>query len=163
MIIYDLAERDSGKAQDIFAENKGGELPPRYIDHLALRATHPERSAEFYSTVYELPVSNQHGDGNYRLSDGRVTLLIMPWKMENFIGTDPEPPRLEHFGFKVESIEAVKRDLDELTGVNPLMVTKPLGYGSEGKARLDVFKQCPIGQFHMTDLEGVYVDCHAGS
>jgi hypothetical protein len=83
--------------------------------------------------------------------------------MENFIGTDPEPPRLEHFGFKVESIEAVKRDLDELTGVNPLMVTKPLGYGSEGKARLDVFKQCPIGQLHMTDLEGVYIDCHAGS
>jgi catechol 2,3-dioxygenase-like lactoylglutathione lyase family enzyme len=163
MIIYDLAERDSGKAQDIFAENKGGELPPRYIDHIALRATHPERSAEFYSTVYELPVSNQHSDGNYRLSDGRVTLLIMPWKMENFIGTDPEPPRLEHFGFKVESIEAVKRDMDELTGVNPLMVTKPLGYGSEGKARLDVFKQCPIGQFPMTDLEGVYIDCHAGS
>jgi hypothetical protein len=43
------------------------------------------------------------------------------------------------------------------------MVTKPLGYGSEGKARLDVFKQCPIGQLHMTDLEGVYIDCHAGS
>ena len=67
------------------------------------------------------------------------------------------------FGFKVESIEAVKRDMEELTGVNPLMVTKPLGYGSEGKARLDVFKQCPIGQFHLTDLEGVYVDCHEGA
>jgi hypothetical protein len=36
-----------------------------------------------------------------------VTLLIMPWKMENFIGHNPEPPRLEHFGFKVESVEAV--------------------------------------------------------
>jgi hypothetical protein len=74
------------------------------------------------------------------------------------IGHDPEPPRLEHFGFKVESVEAVKRDMEEIIGSNPLMVTKPLGYGSEGKARLEVFKQCPIGQFHLTDIEGVYVD-----
>ena len=133
MIIYDLAERDSGKAQDIFAENKGGELPQRYINHIALRATNPERSAEFYSTVYELPVSNDTSDGNYRLSDGRVTLLIMPWKMENFIGHDPEPPRLEHFGFKVESIAAVKRDMEDIIGTNPLMVTKPLGYGVGGQ------------------------------
>jgi hypothetical protein len=83
---------------------------------------------------------------------------MMPWKMENFIGHDPEPPRLEHFGFKVESIEAVKRDMEEIVGFNAPMVTKPLGHGAEVKARLDVFKQCPIGQFHLTDLEGVYID-----
>jgi hypothetical protein len=33
--------------------------------------------------------------------------------MENFIGHDPEPPRLEHFGFKVESVETVKRDMEK--------------------------------------------------
>ena len=158
MIIYDLAERDSGKAQDIFAENTGGELPRRYINHIALRATNPERSAEFYSTVYELPISNDSSGGSYRLSDGRVTLLILPWKMENFVGHDPEPPRLEHFGFKVESIEDVKRDMEDIAGTNPVMVTKPLGLGAEGKARLAVLKQCPIGQFQLTDLEGVHID-----
>jgi catechol 2,3-dioxygenase-like lactoylglutathione lyase family enzyme len=158
MIIYDLAERDSGKAQDIFAQNGGGELPQRYINHIALRATNPERSADFYATVYELALSNDSSDGNYRLSDGRVTLLIMPWRMDNFIGHDPEPPRLEHFGFKVESIAAVQRDMEDLIGSNPVMVTKPLGVGAEGKARLDVLKQCPIGQFQLTDLEGVHID-----
>ena len=158
MIIYDLAERDSGKAQDIFAENTGGELPRRYINHIALRATNPERSAEFYSTVYELPISNDSSGGSYSLSDGRVTLLILPWKMENFVGHDPEPPRLEHFGFKVESIEAVKRDMEDIAGTNPVMVTKPLGLGAEGKARLAVLKQCPLGQFQLTDLEGVHID-----
>lgn len=157
MIIYDLAERDSGKAQDIFAQNDG-ELPPRYINHIALRATNPERSAEFYATVYELRASNDRSDGNFHLSDGRVTLLIMPWKMENFIGHDPEPPRLEHFGFKVESIAAFRQDLEEIAGINPVMITKPLGLGAEGKARLDVLKQCPIGQFQLTDLEGVHID-----
>jgi catechol 2,3-dioxygenase-like lactoylglutathione lyase family enzyme len=161
MIIYDLAERDSGKAKDIFAEN-AGELPQRYINHIVLRATKPERSAEFYSTVYELPVSNDTSDGNYRLSDGRVTMLIMPWKMENFIGHDPEPPRLEHFGFKVESIAAVKRDMEDIIGTNPVMVTKPLGLGAEGEARLKVLKQCPMGQFQLTDLEGVHLDVSEG-
>ena len=159
MIIYDLAERDSGKAQDIFAENSGGELPQRYINHIALRATNPERSAEFYSTVYELPVSNDSNGGSYRLSDGRVSLNDSALEDgENFIGHDPEPPRLEHFGFKVESIAAIKRDMEDIIGTNPVMITKPLGLGEEGKARLEVLKQCPIGQFQLTDLEGVHVD-----
>jgi catechol 2,3-dioxygenase-like lactoylglutathione lyase family enzyme len=158
MIIYDLAERDSGKAQDIFAENKGGELPQRYINHVALRVRNPERSAEFYSTIFELELTGQPRDGSHCLSDGRVSLVIMPWNMEHYLDTDPEPPRVEHFGFKVESVEAIKREMDEIVGTNPVMVTKPLGYGSEGQARLGVFKQCPIGEFQLTDIEGVYVD-----
>jgi len=157
MIIYDLAERDSGKAQDIFAQNSG-ELPQRYINHIVLRASNPERSAEFYSTVYELKLSNDSSDGNYRLGDGRVTLLIMPWKMDNFIGHDPEPPRLEHFGFRVESIAAFKQDMEDVMGSNPLMVPRRLGMGAEGKARLGVLKQCPFGEFQLTDLEGVHLD-----
>src|SRR5262249_18248112 len=142
----------------IAGETPGGECPKRYITHIAWRPTNPERSAEFYSTVYELPVSNERSGDAYRLSDGRVTLLILPWKMENFIGHDPEPPRLEHFGFKVESIEALKRDMEDIAGTNPVMVTKPLGAGAEGKARLEVLRQCPVGQFQLTDLEGVHID-----
>jgi hypothetical protein len=92
------------------------------------------------------------------LSDGRVSLVIMQWTMDNFIGHDPLPPQIDHFGFKVKSIEALRRDMDELIGFNPQFVTKPLGYGEEGKARLDLFKQCPMGEFHLTDLEGVYID-----
>ena len=46
----------------------------------------------------------------------------------------------------------------ELVGVNPHMVTRPLGCGTEGEARLAVLKQCPLGAFHLTDIEGVYID-----
>ena len=46
----------------------------------------------------------------------------------------------------------------DLVGVNPQMATKQLGLGDEGKARLDLFKQCPVGAFHLTDIEGVYID-----
>ena len=69
MIIYDLAERDSGKAQDIFAENKGGELPQRYINHIALRATNPERSAEFL--LHRLRASGLKREQRRQLSSQR--------------------------------------------------------------------------------------------
>ena len=157
MIIFDLAERNSGKAQDIFAEN-AGDLPQRYIDHIVLRVRNPERSAQFYSTVFELALQNDHSDGNYRLSDGRVTIVLMPWRMDNFIGHDPQPPALDHFGFKVESVAAVKKDMLDIIGINPQMATMQLGLGEEGEARLKLFQQCPVGQFHLTDLEGVYID-----
>ena len=155
-IVFDLAERNSGKAKDIFAENSWEQ--PRYINHIALRAKNPERSAQFYTQVFELKRLNRPSDGNIYLSDGRVTLVLLPWTMANFVGHDPMPPMLEHFGFKVESIAALKRDMDDLIGQNPQMVTKPLGYGEEGEARLALFKQCPVGQFHLTDIEGVYID-----
>jgi len=147
----------SGKAQDIFAQNGGGELPQRYINHIALRATNPERSADFYATVYELALSNDSSDGNYRLSDGRVTLLIMPWRMDNFIGHDRSR---RGSSISVSRSRASRRSNAtwRTSSLKPVMVTKPLGVGAEGKARLDVLKQCPIGQFQLTDLEGVHID-----
>jgi catechol 2,3-dioxygenase-like lactoylglutathione lyase family enzyme len=156
-IIFDLAERDSGKAQDIFAENKG-ELPQRYINHITLRVRDIERSAAFYSSVFELQATNEGDEGSRRLSDGRVTMVLLPWSMENFVGHDPQPPALEHFGFKVESVEAIKKEMLDIIGINPQMATMQLGLGEEGEARLSVFKQCPMGEFHLTDLEGVYID-----
>src|SRR4051794_32773710 len=104
-IIFDLAERNSGRARDIFAES--GWEQPRYINHIVLRAKDPERSAQFYAQVFELERRKGPGDGNRYLCDGRVTLVILPWTMANFVGHDPMPPMLEHFGFKVESIAAL--------------------------------------------------------
>ena len=154
MIIFDLAERNSGKAQDIFAENDWEQT--RYINHIALRCREPERSAEFYSKVFELEATQK--EGTWYVNDGRVSLVLLQWSMQNFIGHDPLHPQIDHFGFKVESIAAVRKDMDDLIGFNPQFVTKPLGFGEEGQARLDLFKQCPMGEFHLTDLEGVYID-----
>ena len=35
-----------------------------------------------------------------------------------------------------------------------------MGYGTEGQARLNLFKKCPLGSYHLTDIEGVYIDIH---
>jgi catechol 2,3-dioxygenase-like lactoylglutathione lyase family enzyme len=154
--VFDLAEKGAASAKDIFAENNWEQ--PRYIDHIALRTKNAERCAQFYAEVFDLKLLNKPSDGNFYLSDGRVTLMITPWKMADFVGHDPMPLGLEHIGFKVESIEALKRDMDDLIGQNPQMVTRPLGYGEEGKARLELFQRCPLGCFHLTDIEGVYLD-----
>lgn len=154
--IFDLAERNSGKAKDVFAD--GAWEQPRYINHVTLRARDVNRTADFYESVFELTPVNRGPDANRYLSDGRVTLVILPWSMQNFIGHDPMPPGLEHFGFKVESLEALRRDMDDLVAQNPLMVTRPLGIGPEAEARLGVLRQCPAGTFHLTDLEGCHLD-----
>jgi hypothetical protein len=58
----------------------------------------------------------------------------------------------------VESVDQVKKDLEFLIGENPHMRTRALGYGAEGEARLELFRKCPLGRFHLTDIEGVYID-----
>lgn len=159
--VFDLSQRGSGGQKDVYAENNWTQ--PRTISHIALRTRNAERCARFYAEVFELALANTPGangpnDGQFRLSDGRVTLLIIPWRMADYYGQDPARMGLDHIGFEVESVEAVKRDMTELVGVNPHLRTRPLGCGSEGEARLAVFKQCPIGTFHLTDIEGVYID-----
>jgi catechol 2,3-dioxygenase-like lactoylglutathione lyase family enzyme len=160
MIVFDLAGRNSGKQKDIFAENDWTQA--RYIDHIALRTRNVDRCADFYASVFELQRLPDRNDGNRYLFDGRVTLMITPWKMSDFIGHDPFPMGMEHIGFRVESIDALKRDLDDLVGVNPRMLTRPLGCGAEGKARLELFQRCPLGCYHLTDIEGVYLDVSEG-
>jgi hypothetical protein len=55
-------------------------------------------------------------------------------------------------------VDAVKRDLEFLIGENPHLRGRALGYGSEGEARLKLFQKCPLGCFHLTDIEGALID-----
>ncbi len=145
--------------KDIYAEEQ--EETVRHFSHFALRTRHAERCAEFYSEVFELsPLNKKADDRNHYLSDGRMTLAILQWDMDDYYGMDPQRLGPDHIGFTVESIDAVKADMEDLTGQNPLMRTRAMGYGDEGKARLGLFKKCPLGSYHLTDIEGVYIDVH---
>ncbi len=155
--IFDLSEAKMQK--DIYAEEQ--EETVRHFSHFALRTRHAERCAEFYTEVFELaPVNNKADDRNHYLSDGRMTLAILQWDMDDYYGMDPQRLGPDHIGFTVESIDSVKADMEDLTGQNPHMRTRALGYGDEGKARLGLFKKCPLGSYHLTDIEGVYIDIH---
>ena len=55
----------------------------------------------------------------------------------------------------------MKKDLEFLIGEDP-HARRALGDGSEGEARLNLFKKCPLGCHHFTDIEGVYIDVMNG-
>ena len=154
--IFDLSQNDIGFQKDIYSD--GGWDAPRKVSYFALRTRHAERCAKFYHEVFGLNLLNKGAeDPNYYLSDGRVTLMILPWKMADYYDMDPARVGPDHIGFTVESIEAVQRDLDDIVGQNPHLHGRPLGYGTEGKARLDLFKRSSVGRLHITDVEGVYI------
>jgi len=157
--IFDLSGPKTDK-KDVYAENNWTQ--PRTISHIALRTRHAERCAQFYVEVFGLTPLNKPKDDNFYLSDGRMILMLIPWKIGDYYAQDPAHTGLDHIGFNVESMDAVKRDMEFLIGENPHMKGRPLGYGSEGEARLKLFQKCPLGCFHLTDIEGVHIDVAEG-
>jgi predicted enzyme related to lactoylglutathione lyase len=130
----------------------------RRFSHFAMRVIEPERLAEFYAGVFELPLTNSPaGDGAFALTDGRMTMHILPWKISDFLGTGIERPALDHLGFEVDDLAAFKKDVEELRIVNPLMMPKPTGVGAEGEARLNTFKRTGLGEHYLADLDGVMI------
>jgi catechol 2,3-dioxygenase-like lactoylglutathione lyase family enzyme len=155
--IFDLSQKDIGVQKDAYAEEF--EPTDRHFSHFALRTPHAERCGEFYAEVFELtPLNRKPEDPNHYLTDGHMTLALLQWRIEDYVGMDPQRTGPDHIGFRVESIEKVKADLDDLTGQNPHMRCRAVGYGEEGRARLDLFRKCPLGAHHLTDIEGVYID-----
>jgi len=152
--IFDLSGPSMDK-KDVYAENNWAQK--RRISHIALRTRHAERCAQFYVEVFGLTPLNKK-DENWYLSDGRMILMIIPWKITDYYAQDPARTGLDHIGFEVESVEQVKKDMEFLIGENPHMRGRALGYGSEGEARLKLFQKCPLGCFHLTDIEGVHID-----
>ena len=86
--------------------------------------------------------------------------MIMPWAITDFAGTGIERPALDHIGFKVESVEAVRRQLEDLTRRRAALAPNPVGAdaGQEGEARLKLSAKCKLGEFHMSDPDGVLID-----
>src|SRR5215510_16082203 len=83
--IFDLSQKNIGFQKDVYAENSEREREAkRTISHIALRTRNAEHCAQFYAEVFGLPLLNRPTDDKYYLSDGRVTLVIIPWKIEDY-------------------------------------------------------------------------------
>jgi catechol 2,3-dioxygenase-like lactoylglutathione lyase family enzyme len=150
--VFDLSQKKMANRAGIYVENDGNQNQ-RCISHVAMRTMHPDEMARFYSDVFQFAEQNaKPGDPNHYLSDGKITLLIMPWKIKNYLGTSILPTGMDHLGFTVESVDKLKEDVDELVGINPIMNPIPVGKGKESATRLDLLKQqCPIGEHFLSD------------
>ena len=102
----------------IYVDNEKGGQNDRHISHVALRTMRPDEMARFYIDVLEFSEQNaKAGDPNHYLTDGKMTLMIMPWRIKNYLGTSILPTGMDHIGFTVESVDKLKEDVDELAVV----------------------------------------------
>lgn len=155
--VFDLSQRGMENRADVYEDGDWNQ--DRAIHHFALRTVMPEALAQFYVDVFELQAQEKPaGDSNFYLSDGKVTLIIMPWNINDYLGSGIERPAIDHLGFKVENVEEFKRGLQTIVGTNPRLSPSPVGAGPEGQARLKLFSKCPYGKFQLADPDGVLID-----
>jgi hypothetical protein len=100
-----------------------------------------ERCAEFYRDVFELVPTNKESElPGYHLTDGRVTLSILPWSIDVFAGMSIKRPGPDHIGFKVENLDTFKDHIKMVSGLNPYIAPVPLG-GKESEVRKRLLAQ----------------------
>src|SRR6476660_6246395 len=134
----DLTQEGMSNRRDVYTAQPGSAQAerqrerPRRIDHLKLRVMNAPAMAEFYRDLFDLNEEEKAlEDPNYYLTDGQVRLVIAPWKMSDFDGAG-----IEHLGFKVESVEAVKKELTALRQNDPEMRERIIAEPSEGERRV---------------------------
>src|SRR5581483_2300460 len=114
------------------------------------RTLQADKCAEFYAEVFEFkPVNTKSVPGSHHLTDGRVTLSIMPWSIPIFEGTAIKRPGPDHIGFKVESIDALKQSIAETVGGCSYLAPTPLGGGKESDARKAFLAAHTSGKYQM--------------
>ena len=159
--MFDISQKNMTNRTSVYRDQEGSaSVNPRHIDHVALRTMRADDMAEFYRDVFELASANKTaGDRNHYLTDGHMTLVIMPWDITDYDGTGIITAGMDHIGFKVESIEKFKSDVARIAADNPLLAPAPVGTGAEGEKLLDLFRRsCPLGQHQMADCDGVLID-----
>jgi catechol 2,3-dioxygenase-like lactoylglutathione lyase family enzyme len=159
--VFDISQKNMKNRTSVYVENDG-KANPRHIDHVAMRTMRPAEMADFFQDVFELaPANKQPDDRNQYVTDGHVTLVIMPWDITDYEGTGIITPGMDHIGFKVESMQAFKQDVERIAANNPSLAPAPLS-GAEGKALESLFRRsCPLGQHQMADCDGVLIDVRA--
>ncbi len=156
--LFDLSQADMENRRDIYTDGEWRQ--DRFINHFALRTVNPEHCAEFFCEVFELNLANRkEGDENYYVSDGHMTLALMPWDIRNYKGMGIVRPGPDHLGFKVESIAAFKKSMDALAERNDYLAPRPAGAGPGGKARTRLFAEtCAMGHLQLADIDNTLID-----
>lgn len=162
--MFDISQKDMSNRTSVYVENDGQAITSRHIDHVAFRTMNPETTAKFYRDIFELVPANapaREGDPNFYLTDGHMTLVIMPWDITDYDGTGIITQGMDHIGFRVENVEATKADIERIAADNPRLAPAPLSAGAEGLALANLFaRSCPIGQYQLADCDGTLIDIH---
>lgn len=157
--VFDLGKED---AADVYADVTREGPHERHIDHFVLRVMDPPRVAGFYRDVLELAEAEGASEGSFAFTDGVVTLVIAPWLIADYEGGSIDRPAPDHIGFRVESVEGFKADLQRIVARNAKMTPKPFKGGGEGNTRIKIVTACPYGSFEFCDPDGVMLHVRGG-
>jgi catechol-2,3-dioxygenase len=151
---FDISQKGNVKVRDGYTED--GWDQPRWINHLVIQAAEPESVARFYQEVLELaPLEGQWGAGNFCLTDGKVRMLVRPTNDHSYTSMKQG---LHHVGFKVESLEQAKKDLDELAAAVPASAPRKIDTGLFGHITQREMESCPMGRHCFADPDGDLLD-----
>jgi catechol 2,3-dioxygenase-like lactoylglutathione lyase family enzyme len=141
--VFDLAQKKADTRKDVYADIAASAwAQDRYLNKFAIRTMNAEACAEFYRDVFELePVNRSSQAPGYHLTDGRVTLSILPWSIPVF-----------------EGIAAFKQHASDVAGMNPYLAPVPLGGSPESDVRARFFARHATGKFQMSDRDGNWID-----
>ena len=154
---FDLSQPGHENRAEVYAKESWTQ--DTRFSHFAIRAREAERLANFYVDVFELDMKNERTvEGGFQLTDGRMTMLILPWKISSFDGAGIEQPGMDHIGFSVPDLAAFKKNIDKVAKQNINLAPKPIDFDSEGEARLALFRKCPLGSYHLSDPSGTLID-----
>jgi catechol 2,3-dioxygenase-like lactoylglutathione lyase family enzyme len=158
--VFDLAQKRDDTRKEVYADIAAeGWAQDRYFNKFAIRTPNAEQCAEFYADVFELqPVNRNSAALGYHLTDGRVTLSILPWSIPTFEGMSIKRPGPDHLGFHVENLAAFKTHVAETAGANPYLAPVPLGGSPESDVRRRFFEKQAGGKWQMSDPDGNWID-----
>ena len=158
---FDLTQEGMENRRDVYVET--ARQQPRRVHHIKLRVMNSIGIAAFYRDLFDLKEEEKAlEDHNFYLTDGRVTLIIAPWKMSDFAGAGIDRPGLEHLGYKVESVEVVKKELAALRESDPELRERIISEPKEGERRLALIAACRHGRHQFSDPDGVFIDIAEG-
>ena len=136
----------------------------RYLHHYAIRTRRADECAEFYEDLFGFSRGSGRADNpNHYLSDGRVTLMLIPWHITDYADISVTGRGPDHIGFKVEDAEVVKQEIEDFfsrfsPGQAPLWLLADNKYLKESQTRAAMIeKSCPVGSYQFTDKDGVFV------
>jgi hypothetical protein len=151
---FDISEKSNPKVREGYTED--GWDQPRHVNHVVIRAAEPGQVARFYQDVFRLFEVKEPPLGDaVCLSDGKIRLLIHPTTDHSYVSMRQG---LDHIGFRVESLEAVQKDLQEIALSAPESASKDIGGGLFGHITKKDMEVCSIGAYALSDPDGVVLD-----
>ncbi len=162
--VFDLSEKRGDNLKDVHAKPPEGYAERACkFERFAIRTMNAEICAEFYANVFSLELKNRRqGDPNYHLSDGNVTLSVMPWSIDMFVGMSIKRPGPDHLGIKVADIGEFKREEQRIGEKNTFIASRLLGGSKESEVRKTLIEASTLGDYVTADPDGNWLDIRQG-